>query len=132
MFRYSHEIQQFPKTLEQAPITVLLKPGKDPKLCGSYRPIALLSSEYKIFTKVIATRLEKVIPDLIYKDQTGFIQNRFSFDNIRRLLNVICCAEKINTLVVALALDAEKAFDRLEWPYLFAVLEKMNFGPNLI
>lgn len=105
-------------------ITVLLKPGKDPKLCGSYRPIALLSSEYKILTKFIATRLEKVIPDLIYKDQSGFIRNRLSSDNIHRFVNVICCAKNINTLVVALSLGAEKAFDHLEWPYLFAVLEK--------
>lgn len=132
MFKHSLKIHQLPKTLVQALITVLLKPGKDPKLCGSYRPIALLSSDYKIFTKVIATRLERVIPDLIHKDQTGFIQNRFSSDNIRRLLNIICCADNINTPTVALSLDAEKAFDRLEWPYLFAVLEKMNFGPNLM
>lgn len=132
MFKNAIEIRQLPKTLEQALITVLLKPGKDPKLCGSYRPIALLSSEYKIFTKVMATRLEKVIPSLINKDQTGFIQNRFSSDNIRRFLDIIHCAGQINMPVVALSLDAEKAFDRLEWPFLFAVLQKLNFGPNLI
>lgn len=65
MFKHSLEIHQLPKTLEQALITILLKPDNDPQLCSSYRPIALLSSEYKVFTKVIATRLEKVIPDLI-------------------------------------------------------------------
>ena len=132
IFKHSLEIHQLPKTLGQALITVLLKPGKDPKLCGSYRPIALLSSEYKVFTKIIATRLEKVISDLIYKDQTGFIHNRFTSDNIRRVLNVIFCSQNNNTPVVALSLDAEKSFDRLEWPFLFAVLEKINFGPNLI
>ena len=42
MFKHAIEIHQLPKTLEQALITVLLKPGKDPKLCGSYRPIALV------------------------------------------------------------------------------------------
>ena len=40
MFKHSLEIHRLPKTLEQA--LILLKPGKDPKLCGSYRPIALL------------------------------------------------------------------------------------------
>lgn len=82
MFKHAIEIHQLPKTLEQALITVLLKPGKDPKRCGSYRPVALLSSEYKVFTKVIATRLENVRPSLINEDQTGFIQNHFSSDNI--------------------------------------------------
>lgn len=70
MFKHSLEIHQLPKTLEQALITVLLKPGKDPKLCGSYRPISLLSSEYKTLTKVIATRLEQIIPNLILNDPT--------------------------------------------------------------
>lgn len=89
MFKHATEIHQLPKTLEQALITVLLKPGKDPKLCGSYRPVALLSSEYKVFTNVIATRLENVIPSLINEDQTGFIQNCFSSDNIRIFIVLI-------------------------------------------
>ncbi len=48
--------KELPETLNQALITVLLKPGKDPNLCTSYRPISLLNSDYKILTKMIALR----------------------------------------------------------------------------
>lgn len=132
MLNYSIESGRLPETLEQALIIVLPKPGKDSRLCESYRPISLLSSEYKIFTKIIATRLEKVIPSLVNVDQTGFIRNRSLSDNVRRLLNIIHCAKGIDEPVIAISLDAEKAFDRVEWHFLFAVLEKMNFSSNLI
>ena len=59
--------------------------GKDPKLCASYRPISILVSDYKIFSKILATRLEKVLPDVIDMDQTGFIKDRSFIDNARRL-----------------------------------------------
>lgn len=58
-------------SLEQAVITLLLKPGKDPCLCGSYRPISLLNSDYKVFDKMIDLRLGKVISQLVHMDQTG-------------------------------------------------------------
>lgn len=73
MLNHSIQSSQLPETLEHALIIVLFKPGKDPKLCGSYRPFSLLSSEYKILTKVIATQLEKVIHTLVKMDQIGFI-----------------------------------------------------------
>lgn len=43
MFNYAIENNQLPQTLQRALIIVLLKPGKDPRLCGSYRPISLVN-----------------------------------------------------------------------------------------
>jgi hypothetical protein len=71
MFNYAIETEKLPDTLDQALITVLSKPGKDPLLCGSYRPISLLNTSYKILAKLIALRLDTFLPDLVDMDQTG-------------------------------------------------------------
>lgn len=77
----------FSRDVNLAAITLLLKKGKDPKECANYQPISLLNSE--LFAKVLALRLEPLIGQLIYQDQTGFMKSRLSSDNIRRLLHVI-------------------------------------------
>lgn len=51
-----------PPTLTQAKITLLLKKDKDPTSCGSYRPISLLNVDIKILAKVMAHRLESILP----------------------------------------------------------------------
>lgn len=62
-----------PPTLRKASISLLLKKGKDPLSCLSYRPISLLYVDCKILAKVLARRLESVLASLISPDQTGFI-----------------------------------------------------------
>ena len=57
--------------------------------------------------------------DLISPDQTGFIKNCHSFTSIRRLLGVIHSPASLETPEVIVSLDAEKAFDRVDWEYLF-------------
>lgn len=54
-------------------LTLIPKPNKDPSLCVSYRPIALLNSDFKIFTKLLLIHLNTLLPSLIHKDQVGFI-----------------------------------------------------------
>lgn len=81
---------------------------------------------------MLALRLENILPMIIYEDQTGFIRGRQLFFNVRTLLNVINSKHSAVTPEVVFTFDAEKAFDRVEWEYLFAVLQKSRFGNNFV
>ncbi len=118
-FDYSFVVKELPKTLEEAYISLILKNGKSPDRCCSYRPIALLNVDWKLLSKILSMRLELFLPTIIGTDQTGFIQSMNSSDNIRHLLNVIYTFKVKSIDGLVLSLDAEKAFDRIEWSYLF-------------
>jgi len=110
MFNEALSLGILPMTLRQASISLLAKKDKDPLFCTSYRPISLLNVDFKILSKVLAKRLESVIPDIISPDQTGFIQGRHSYSNLRKLFNVVHSARSPCPEVV-ISLDAEKAFE---------------------
>jgi hypothetical protein len=44
---------------------------KDRREISNYRPITLLNTDYKIYTKVLATKLAQVAPDVIHPNQAG-------------------------------------------------------------
>ena len=69
---------------------------------------------------------------LVHPDQVGFIKQRDGLGSIRRLLNIKWANRNSPTASLALALDVEKAFDRVGWGCLFKSLEKYGFGPYLI
>lgn len=92
----------------------------------------MLNVDLKLLSKILVLRLEKILPSIIDEDQTGFIKGRSSSNNIRRLLNVIELSQKCNSDTLILSLDAEKAFDCVEWPYLFYSLQRFGLGDHFI
>lgn len=118
--------------MSEAVIVVIPKPRKDPELCESYQPISLLNVDAKIVTKILANRLNSVILSLVHEDQTGFMPGKGTDINLRRLYTNISRAAITESPGVVASLDAEKAFDSVEWEFLWQVLKKFNFGPKFI
>lgn len=123
---------RLPDSMKTAVISLIHKKDKDSAECSSYRPISLLTVDFKIISKLITRRLENLLPTLINPDQSGFVKARYASDNIRRLLDVIDYSALSGHQSLLISLDAEKAFDRVEFPYLFAVLKKFNFDESFL
>ena len=58
-------------------ITLIPKKNKNLKFLKNWRPASLLNNDYKTATKVIAFRLEKVLPKIIHESQTGHVKGRY-------------------------------------------------------
>lgn len=128
---FVHE-QKLPETMDLSVITVIPKPGRDCNNPADFRPISLINCDKKIITKVLNNRLALILPSIIHYDQAGFILNRDLKTNIRTCVSLTQYATKHNLDLTLMAVDAEKAFDRLEWSYLYKVLERFNFPEEFI
>ena len=58
----------------QAVTKLTEKKDRDKRLIKNWRPISLLNIDMKLITKVLATRLKKVLPSLISPNQTAYVE----------------------------------------------------------
>ncbi|KAJ8454091.1 hypothetical protein ONZ51_g13231 [Trametes cubensis] len=113
-------------------ICPVYKLKKDKRDIENYRPITLLNTDYKIMTRALALRLADCAAEVIHPDQAGFMPGRSIFDHIRLATLMIdyAEAEEVNGAIVAL--DQEKAYDRIDHTYLWSALEHINFPRTFI
>ncbi|CAN1253995.1 Transposon TX1 uncharacterized 149 kDa protein [Linum perenne] len=99
------------------------------------RPISLCQVLYKIISKILACRLGKILPSIIGSHQTGFVKNRRITDNViiaHEVMHYLKNKRSGKSGFMALKLDMEKAYDRVEWDFLFQALSQLGFHPHFV
>jgi hypothetical protein len=105
----------------------LIPKVKDASNIKQYRPICLLNVDYKWFTKVLTMRLTPHAERLISKTQTAFIPGRYILEGVVILHEILHEMRTQQSQGVILKLDFEKAYDKVQWGFMFEVLRKKNF-----
>ena len=105
---------------------------KDRAEISNYRPITLLNTDYKLFTKVLAMQLLDNIEHMVHPDQAGFIPKRPILNSIRLAKTIIKYAELTDEDGAIVALHQEKAYDKVRHDYLWATLEQFAIPQTFI
>ena len=98
----------------------------------NYRPLTMLNSDYKVYTKVLASRLKEVVHQFVCEAQKGFVPDVFIAEcsMTLNLIEAYINEEPEDREGLFLFLDMEKAFDRVSYTYLNEAMEALDFGPR--
>ena len=124
------EVGELSITQKRGIITCIPKGDKPREYLKNWRPITLLTADYKLLTTVMANRMKKVLNTIISSDQRGFLKDME--ENTRLIYDLIQYCKENNREGILLLIDFEKAFDSIEWKYIKKILRKYNFGKNFI
>ena len=122
-FNEAYEEGEMSNSQRQGVITLIEKTGKDRTHLENWRPISLTNVDTKIASKVIATRITKILPEIIHSNQTGYVSGRYIREAARSILGVMEYTKTFDIPGILLFIDFEKAFDSLEWDFMFKCLD---------
>ncbi|KAG0735766.1 hypothetical protein G6F33_012486 [Rhizopus arrhizus] len=125
----SHGI--FPPSWLETSVSLIPKKGSLSDL-KNWRPISLINTDAKVFTRILSARLISCVDDLITPYQSGFLRHRFIADNGLLMKLVMDFAKSTNSKALGLLLDQEKAYDRVHPDYLQQVLTHFGFPPSFV
>ena len=111
---------QIPPTWDEAKV-IIYKKG-DPGDIKNYRPTSLLSHSYKLFRRLLQTRMENILDQNQPRDQAGFRRKSSTIDQIYTLNQIIKKTNEYNLPLCVGFIDYEKAFDSVEH---FAIFEAL-------
>lgn len=108
---------------------------KNPTMVSELRPIALCNVLMKVITKILANRMKNMLEKVVSESQSAFIPGRLISDNIMVSYEIMHYLKKKKIGkdgYMALKLDMSKAYDRVEWDFLKAIMRKMGLNGGFI
>lgn len=104
----------------------------NPSSPAHYRLISLMNALIKLLSKVLAARLKKLMAKLIAPNQSAFVKGRQITESIFLANEVVSALQTKKAVGVILKIDFEKAFDRIQWDFVYEVFTLMKFDPKWV
>jgi hypothetical protein len=128
---YTHAYM--PSEINQTFISLIPKKN-NPTVPQDYMPISLCNVIYKIITKSLANRIKNHLPNYVNQAQSTFIAHRHISANIIITQEIIHSfnLKSWKEQAFTLKIDLAKAFNRLEWNFISAALQRLGLNHNFI
>ena len=113
-------------------ITLIPKKDRNVFILKNWRPLTMLTINYKILAIVLADRIKVVLPYLISEDQTGFMSGRQITTTIRRTMDIMDLANSLETPGYLICADFVKCFDLISYEGIRGSLSYFSFPERYI
>ncbi|KAL9691084.1 hypothetical protein QQ045_011501 [Rhodiola kirilowii] len=116
-------------------LITLIPKKKDAVRMEDWRPINLCTVAMKIVTKIIATRLQNILDQIVSPSHSAFVKGRNIVDNFVVALEIAHFLKNCRDdgeFYASVKVDMSKAYDRVEWFFLEKVLLKLGFADKWV
>ena len=129
-FNNCTETKKIPKIWRQAKVVALLKPGKDPSVAKSFRPISLLCHTYKL-ERLILNRIAEHVDAKLIPQQAGFRPGKSCTSQLLNLTEHIEDGYERRLITGAVSADLSAAYDAVNHRRLLGKVLEMTGDVHL-
>ena len=115
-----------------ASFIALIPKVRDPSSLDQFRPISLVGVIYKIITKILSSRMKKIMPLIIDECQSAFLCDKGLLDSVVMANEVLEEIKRNRKSGVCFKVDFKKAYDLIRWSFLFDMLHRLGFHDKWI
>ena len=112
------------ETLTKGYLVAIEKPGKDPKVPLSYRPVILLSAYRKLVSQILLNRIEPILENTMLPNQFAYRSGRSTGDIVLPHKYFVLAARTKRLEIVCAGIYMSKAFDTVDRKKLSEILKK--------